>query len=208
MGKAPLRETMAALFLRQCGYTGDEPVIDPMCGSGTFVLEAAEIALGLAPGRDRGFAFERLKTFDPAAWAALRVAAVPQDAGETPRFQGSDRDRGAIDGAIANADRAGLSGITTFLHQPLGALERPAGPPGLVMLNPPYGDRIGDRNQLFALYAAIGQTLRDRMSGWRLGLVTSDGGLARATGLDWIDIGPPVPHGGLKVRLYRTAPLP
>jgi putative N6-adenine-specific DNA methylase len=64
-----MRETLAALFLRECGYRGTEPVVDPMCGSGTFVLEAAEIALGLAPGRSRGFAFERLASFDGAAWA-------------------------------------------------------------------------------------------------------------------------------------------
>ena len=71
-----MRETLAALFLRAAGYTGAEPVLDPMCGSGTFVLEAAEIAAGLAPGRARPFAFERLATFDPAAWAALRAASA------------------------------------------------------------------------------------------------------------------------------------
>ena len=76
VGAAPMRETLAALFLRACGYTGAEPVLDPMCGSGTFVLEAAEIAAGLAPGRSRAFAFERLATFDPAAWSALKAAAA------------------------------------------------------------------------------------------------------------------------------------
>ncbi|NMD08074.1 MAG: hypothetical protein GYA66_08860 [Phyllobacteriaceae bacterium] len=70
--KAPLRETMAALFLRQCGYTGHEPVLDPMCGSGTFIIEAAEIALGLAPGRNRRFAFEHLATFDAKAWEKMK----------------------------------------------------------------------------------------------------------------------------------------
>ena len=75
VGAAPMRETLAALFLRACGYTGAEPVLDPMCGSGTFVLEAAEIATGLAPGRSRAFAFERLAPFDPAAWSALKAAA-------------------------------------------------------------------------------------------------------------------------------------
>ena len=73
---APLRETLAALLLRACGYDGSEPVLDPMCGSGTFSIEAAEIALGLAPGRSRAFAFERLATFDPAAWTALRAEAA------------------------------------------------------------------------------------------------------------------------------------
>ena len=68
VGKAPMRDTLAALFLRSCGYDGSEPVIDPMCGSGTFVLEAAEMALGLPPGRGRSFWFERLASFDRAAW--------------------------------------------------------------------------------------------------------------------------------------------
>ncbi|MEQ1651945.1 MAG: hypothetical protein ABL897_05605, partial [Hyphomicrobium sp.] len=75
VNKAPMRETMAALFLRQCGYTGNEPVLDPMCGSGTFVIEAAEIAANLAPGRTRAFAFEQLATFDTSAWRAMRAAA-------------------------------------------------------------------------------------------------------------------------------------
>jgi putative N6-adenine-specific DNA methylase len=77
VNKAPMRETMAALFLRQCGYNGREPVVDPMCGSGTFVIEAAEIACGLLPGRARRFAFEQLATFDAAAWQAMRMGTGP-----------------------------------------------------------------------------------------------------------------------------------
>ncbi|OWU83377.1 RNA methyltransferase [Oceanicola sp. 22II-s10i] len=206
VGKAPIRETMAALFLRQCGYDGSEPVMDPMCGSGTFPIEAAEIAAGLAPGRSRRFAFEDFASFDPQAWTAMKAAA---DKPGTPdlRFYGSDRDQGAVGMATQNAERAGVAALTRFACHPVGALERPDGPPGLVMVNPPYGDRIGNRNLLFALYGGLGQTLREKLPGWRLGLVTSDGGLAKATGLNFAEIGPPIPHGGLKVRLYRTAPL-
>ena len=94
IGKAPMRETMASLFLRQCGFTGSEPVLDPMCGSGTFVIEAAEIAAGLQPGRGRSFAFEQLATFDAAAWQRLRDTA--QVTTPLVRFHGSDRDAGAI----------------------------------------------------------------------------------------------------------------
>ncbi len=72
VGKAPMRETLASLFLRQCGYTGSEPVVDPMCGSGTFVIEAAEIARGLKPGRSRDFAFEQFASFDPGIWQQMR----------------------------------------------------------------------------------------------------------------------------------------
>ncbi len=108
IGKAPMRETMAALFLRQCGYTGDEPVLDPMCGSGTFILEAAEIALGLKPGRSRHFAFERLKSFDAHAWQQLRSSGTTT---KHLRFIGFDRDAGAIKAASANAERAGVSSV-------------------------------------------------------------------------------------------------
>ncbi|MET4104517.1 putative N6-adenine-specific DNA methylase [Roseovarius sp. MBR-78] len=204
-GKAPLRETLAALFLRQCGYDGREPVLDPMCGSGTFPIEAAEIALGLAPGRDRRFAFEDLATFDAEAWQAMRAQTVPRATGL--RFLGFDRDAGAVRMAGENAARADVSAVTQFACQPVSALTRPEGAPGLVMVNPPYGARIGERKLLFGLYGSLGEVLRREMRGWRVGLVTSDGGLARATGLPFLPPGPPVAHGGLKVTLWRTDPL-
>lgn len=204
-GKAPLRETLAALFLRQCGYDGTEPVLDPMCGSGTFPIEAAEIAAGLAPGRDRRFAFEDLATFDAPAWQAMRGGIAPCEMGV--RFAGFDRDAGAVRMAAENAARAGVAGLVSFACQPVSALTRPAGAPGLVMVNPPYGARIGNRKLLFGLYGSLGEVLRREMRGWRVGLVTSDGGLARATGLPFLPPGPPVAHGGLKVTLWRTDPL-
>lgn len=206
VGKAPMRETMAAMFLRQCGYDGRMPVLDPMCGSGTFVLEAAEIAAGLNPGRARHFAFEQLASFDPAAWQQMRSAAAPAVSPEIRHF-GSDRDQGAIRMSLANAERAGLSDWTRFDCRPVSDLERPEGPPGLIMINPPYGARIGNKGPLFGLHAAMGEMLRERFGGWRVGLVTSEVPLARATGLPFEDPGPYVAHGGLKVRLFRSRPL-
>jgi putative N6-adenine-specific DNA methylase len=206
MAKAPLRETLAALFLRQCGYDGTEPVVDPMCGSGTFVIEAAEQALGLLPGRDRSFAFEELVTFDAQSWDILKTAA-PTRATEL-RFYGSDRDAGAIRAASANAERAGVAGIASFHCHAISDLPRPDGPPGLIMVNPPYGARIGEKKLLFALYGALGKTLSERFRGWRVGMVTSDPALAKATALPFLPPAPPVSNGGLKVTLYRTAPLP
>lgn len=205
VGKAPLRETLAALFLRQCGYRGTEPVVDPMCGSGTFVIEAAEIAAGLAPGRSRRFAFEDLATFDAGHWQRLR----DRPAGPAPnlRFLGADRDAGAIRMSQANAARAGVSELTEFRRQAISDLARPEGPPGLVIVNPPYGARIGERPLLRGLYAALGRTIAERFAGWRVGLVTSEPALARATGLPLEPTGPPVPHGGLKVTLYAGGPL-
>ena len=200
VGKAPMRETLAALFLRQAGFDGSQTVVDPMCGSGTFVLEAAEISAGLLPGRTRRFAFEDLATFDPAAWASLKRESAVLETG--PVHFGSDRDDGAIRMAQANALRAGVSEQVTFSQGAISNLMPPNGPPGLVMVNPPYGARIGNKKLLFGLYASLGETLKARFSGWRVGLVTSERGLARATGLNLNQAGPPVPHGGLKIALY------
>lgn len=205
IGKAPMRETLAALFLRQCGYRGDEPVLDPMCGSGTFVIEAAEIAVGLNPGRSRRFAFESLAGFDAAAWEAMRQGA-PQTASEA-RFFGSDRDAGAVRSATANAERAGVADLCRFDCHAISDLARPDGPAGLVIVNPPYGARIGNKKLLYGLYATLGRVLAERFSGWRVGIVTSEAGLARATGLPLAQPGPPVAHGGLKVRLWQAGPL-
>jgi putative N6-adenine-specific DNA methylase len=206
VAKAPMRETMAALFLRQCGFDGTEPVVDPMCGSGTFVIEAAEIAAGLKPGRSRHFAFEQLATFDPKAWQQMRDA----QSSVTPavRFHGSDVDAGAIRMSRANAERAGVAGITEFQERAIEDLAPPDGPTGLVIVNPPYGDRIGDKARLKPLYRALGHALLTRFAGWRVGLITNEASLAEATGLPFSLGAEPVWHGGLRVTLFRTAALP
>ncbi|WP_306131275.1 THUMP domain-containing class I SAM-dependent RNA methyltransferase [Roseivivax marinus] len=205
IGKAPMRETLAALFLRACGYDGTEPVLDPMCGSGTFPLEAAEIAAGLQPGRARTFAFEDFASFDAEAWAALKAPA-PEPEGP-PRFFGSDRDQGAVRGAADNAGRSGVAALCRFECHPVSEARPPEGPPGLVMVNPPYGARIGNKKLLYAVYGALGETLKTHFRGWRVGLVTSEPALAKTTGLPFRQPGPPVPHGGLKIQLWQTPPL-
>ncbi len=206
VAKAPMRETMAALFLRQCGFEGSEPVLDPMCGSGTFVIEAAEIASGLDPGRSRSFAFEHLATFDAAAWQALKDAS--RSTKPPVRFYGSDRDGGAIRMSRANAERAGVGDITEFQELSIEDRTVPDGPSGLVIVNPPYGDRIGEKSQLRSLYRTLGQTLMSRFSRWRVGLITSEPALAEATGLPFALTAEPVLHGGLRITLYRTKALP
>ncbi|MEQ1718864.1 MAG: class I SAM-dependent RNA methyltransferase [Hyphomicrobium sp.] len=205
VSKAPMRETMASLFLRQCGYDGGEPVVDPMCGSGTFVIEAAEIAAGLKPGRSRHFAFEELATFDRAAWLSMRGTAGATNPGF--KFYGSDRDAGAIRMSRANAARAGATDWTEFQQVAISELAAPVGSPGLVIVNPPYGDRIGDKKSLQPLYRALGQTLLTRFHGWRVGLITSDTSLARTCELPFAPPGAPVAHGGLRVTLFLTGPL-
>ncbi len=206
VGKAPMRETLASLFLRECGFDGSETVVDPMCGSGTFVIEAAEIARGLAPGRSRDFAFEQLATFEAEVWEDMRSARAEKETSLT--FYGSDRNAGAVEMASANSLRAGVEGCISFTQRAVSDLQPPAGAPGLVIVNPPYGARIGNKKLLFALYGALGQTLIERFSGWRVGIVTSDTALAKATQLPFLPVGAPVAHGGLKIRLFRTEPLP
>jgi putative N6-adenine-specific DNA methylase len=205
IGKAPMRETMAALFLRLCGYNGAEPVVDPMCGSGTFVIEAAEIAAGLYPGRSREFAFQYLKSFNADAWRRLRERVEPTK--PAIRFFGSDHDAGAIRMSQANAERAGVAEFTTFEQLPVSDVAPPEGPPGLVIVNPPYGARIGDKKPLESLHRDLGKTLLTRFSGWRVGLITSEPALAKATSLPFRPPSAPIAHGGLSVQLFQTGKL-
>ena len=202
MGKAPLRETMAALALRGCGYNGTETVVDPMCGSGTFLIEAAEISRNLMAGRSRSFAFEKLASFDAEAVQAIKENWTVRESPQ--KFYGSDRNVNVIGFSKANAARAGVLDLCSFTPLPLSKIERPAGPPGLVIVNPPYGARIGKKKDLFALYTAFGDVMRERFRGWRVGMITSDTKLAEATKLPWQKTGPPIAHGGLKVRLFKT----
>ncbi len=209
MGKAPLRETMAANLLRACGYTGNETVIDPMCGSGTFLIEAAQMASGIMAGRNRRFAFEHLTTFNAPA-----VAQIKRDWDEAhparsnlPKFYGSDRNEKVIGFAKANAKRAGVDKICNFEPLAISNIKRPEGPPGLVIVNPPYGSRIGNKKELFSLYHAFGEIMRDRFEGWRMGMITADTMLAESTKLPWEPTRAPIAHGGLKVKLFQTKPL-
>jgi len=205
VNKAPMRETLAALLLRECGYDGNEPVVDPMCGSGTFVIEAAEMAQGLNPGRSRAFAFEHLVGFDKAAWRKM----TKQKTG-TPgpvQFYGFDRDKGAIAMSTANAERAGVAHQTAFSQQTISEITAPEGEAGLVIINPPYGMRIGEVKKLRNLYQALGKTLSENFKGWRVGIVTNNDELARATGLKFKKAKTRFSHGGIPVTLYQTPPL-
>ncbi len=205
VNKAPLRETLAALLLRQCGYDGRHPVVDPMCGSGTFAIEAAEMAVGLNPGRARSFAFEQLATFDESEWSALKETVKLSE--PKSRFYGFDRDKGAIKMSTANAERAGVSDFCKFEHRVISDLTAPEGPVGLVIINPPYGARIGDVKKLLPLYQSLGKVLKDRFPGWRVGLVTNSDALAKATALPFFKKAQAFSHGGIKVKLYKTKPL-
>jgi putative N6-adenine-specific DNA methylase len=204
ISKAPLRETIASLLLRAADFTGHEPVLDPMCGSGTFIIEAAEIAVGLNPGRSRSFAFEKLASFDDVQWQALEQTVFKKP---IVKFYGSDRDAGAILSSQANAKRAGVEDYVSFKKASISDLQRPDGAAGLVIVNPPYGTRIGDKRPLFDLHAAFGHVMRERFQSWRVAMITTDAALAKATKLPFKKPSGPINHGGLKVFLYVTPQL-
>jgi len=200
-----MRETLAALFLKQCGFDGSQTVYDPMCGSGTFVIEAAEIAARLNPGRSRNFAFEKLVTFDPQAWEKMR--GVKRQTETNILFYGCDRDSGAVKMSDENAARAGVDQLVEFKQQTISDMRPPTDTQGLVIINPPYGKRIGDKHKLLPLYQTLGRVLRDNFSGWRVGIIATDKSLAQATGLPFLQTNGAVQHGGLRVTLFYTEAL-
>jgi len=200
LARAPLRPSLAAAMLRGAGWLPGEPLLDPFCGSGTIVIEAARWACGRAPGGERGFAFTDWPGFDGVAALARARADLPPETLSPGPIVGSDRDPGAIAAARANAQRAGVAAALRLEQRPLSACEPPPGP-GLVLSNPPYGVRVGKRGPLRDLYAQLGHVLRDRLPGWRVALLCGDD-LWRCCGL------PLAPtrglrNGGLAVQLVQ-----
>ena len=179
MAKAPLRETLAAAALHATGWRGDTPLIDPMCGSGTIPIEGALIARRVAPGLGRQFAFESWPDFDSGLWHDVVSAAKARAIGSAPApITGSDRDAGAIQAAISNAERAGVLGDVELSERPISAIQPPPAP-GWVVSNPPYGVRVGERDRLRNLYAQLGNVLRAKCPGWRFALLSADPALER-----------------------------
>jgi putative N6-adenine-specific DNA methylase len=205
VSRAPLRETLAAGILVLAGYDGVAPLVDPMCGSGTFLIEGAWMSQRRAPGLTRPFAFEHFPGFDAGAWAALRAR---EEAGSlaAPRavLRGHDLNAGSLGTARRNARRAGVT--LALERQDVRTLTLPAGlGPGWVVANPPYGKRVGEGEDLPGLYRALGATLRRAFAGWRAALlVPEDAGLVRALALPGArELA--VRNGGLRCRLLLSA---
>jgi putative N6-adenine-specific DNA methylase len=170
VGRAPMRETLAAGLLTLAKWKPDEPLWDVMCGSGTIVIEAAEMACGLAPGRNRRFAFEGFAEHDASAFAALPRSRP----GTTARVLGSDLNAGALGVARRNAKRAGV--FERLKLERLNATALTAhGSSGLVVANLPYGKRVGERDELGRLYRGLGQSLKAACSGWYFALLLEGG---------------------------------
>lgn len=186
IGRAPMRETLAAGVLRIARFNPALPLWDVMCGSGTLVIEAAQWAAGLAPGRNRGFAFEQWASRPPSPPALRGVAPII----------GSDLNAGALGTARRNAKRAEVLNQLTL--ERLDATQLPAKPtlePGLVVANLPYGKRVGERSALGSLYGQLGASLRRACAGWRFAFLLQEG--AEHLGLP-IDERAQVANGGLR----------
>ncbi len=207
VAKAPLRETLASALLVAGRWDESAMLLDPMCGSGTIAIEGALRARGIAPGSQRGFAFERWPGFDAGAWQAMRAQARaaerPALAGP-PRIVASDRDEGAIAAARANAARAGVEGDIRFVVRPLSALaadaELAGGAPGWLVSNPPYGVRVGDRDRVRDLWAALGRVVRERLPGWTVVLLSPEERLEAQVGLEFREA-LRTRNGGIPVRV-------
>ncbi|HCV14497.1 MAG TPA: RNA methyltransferase [Candidatus Accumulibacter sp.] len=199
---APLKENLAAGILRLSGWQPGVPLLDPMCGSGTFLLEAAQMALGRAPGARREFAFQRLRQFQPELWQGLleRARAGERAAAEMAIF-GSDISPVAVRASLANLDRAGLLPAVRLAAGDLLEIEAPAAS-GIMVSNPPYGERVSDDDELARFYPLLGSALKRRFAGWNCHLISADTRLPRMVRLT-PSRKTPLFNGALECRLYE-----
>jgi len=189
-GRAPLKENVAAAVLLRAGWPGINAaggkLVDPMCGSGTLLIEAALIAADAAPalGRDY-FGFLGWRGHDAPQWERLCDEARARRAAVTPqrRVLGSDADPDAVRMALENASHAGVAEWIHVEKRKLDEVPRPEGEVGLIVTNPPYGERIGAQEGLSALYSELGRVLRERFRGWQAAVLTGNPPLARNLGL-------------------------
>ncbi len=201
---APLKENLAAGILRLAGWTPGTPLLDPMCGSGTFLLEAAGMALGDAPGiaRDmKDFGFTRLLDYDPSLWKRLCIEAAEQRVmADSLPIWGSDNDDDAVARARQNLAHDGLDDLIELRRADLLEIDPPA-ESGILIANPPYGERLGEQSALATFYPPLGSALKKRFAGWTCWFLTADSALPKGIGLK-----PkrkiPLYNGNLECRLY------
>lgn len=172
--EAPLKENVAAGILRLSGWQPGTPLLDPMCGSGTFLVEAAQMALNIAPGAGRRFGFQQLKNFELDLWKDLLDAAMDAEkpAADAQIF-GSDISPVAVRAALANLDRAGLLPAVTLATGDLLEIAAPAAQ-GILIANPPYGERLSELDELASFYPQLGAALKRNFAGWNCYLLTAD----------------------------------
>ncbi len=166
-GLAPMKENLAAGLVMLADWDRKSPLVDPMCGSGTILIEAAMMALKLAPGSNRRhFGFMHLKNFDANLWGQVLDKAADQELGDLDfKLYGYDIDRKVLQMAKDNAKRAGVDHVVEFNHESIATLAPPV-EKGLIVTNPPYGARLGEEDMLKDVYRDLGFTLKHRFKGW------------------------------------------
>ena len=182
--KAPMQETLAAAVVMATGYDGSMPLVNPMCGSGTLSIEAALLASGRPPGLLRSnFGFTHHKDFDDEAWQALRreVKKIRSKANPAP-IVATDHDPKAVDAARRNAETAGVHHLIEFGVCDFADTALPA-KPGIVLINPEYGERLGEMSELEATYGRMGDFFKQRCQGWTGYIFTGNPALAKRIGL-------------------------
>ncbi len=202
VGEAPLRENLAAGILRLAGWTPEQVLLDPMCGSGTFLIEAMLMAMRRAPGLNRSFGFEKLRNFDQKAWETLRrqIAAQENKSIKTICY-GYDRSGDAIAQARENVAALGLENHIV-LKQCSFEDSKPPAPAGVLITNPPYGVRLEELDELAAWYPKLGDILKQRYSGWTAYILTADLRLTKLMRLQ-ASRRTPLYNGALECRLFK-----
>ena len=199
---APIKENLAAGILKLSGWQPGIPLIDPMCGSGTFLLEAVQMALDQAPGLDRGFGFELLKKFEPLTWANIRAAAEARvKPAERMDIRGWDIDERAVRATRRNLQEAGFGNVVTVDQGDILEIA-PLNESGILVTNPPYGERIGEADELAVFYPQLGTALKRQWAGWNCFFFTADLRLPKLVGLK-PSRKTPLFNGPLECRLFE-----
>jgi putative N6-adenine-specific DNA methylase len=179
VGEAPLKKNLAAGILRIAGWRPGIALLDPMCGAGTFLSEAAEMSLAMAPGRAREFGFQKLARYSPRTWEQLLERARRDEKPVAPLgIHGSDLYGRSLDHARMNLRDAGLEGAVTLRQVNLLELRAPSSN-GLLVTNPPYGVRLGEKEKLAQFYPQLGDAMKKRFAGWTAYILSGDPELAK-----------------------------
>ena len=203
---APLRETLAAGILLLLGWNGGEALVDPMCGSGSFLIEAALLARRQAPGLNRSFAFMAWPGYRPGLWTLLCDEARRGQLDGEVSINGYDSDPAAVATARDNCERSGNAARVSIDRRPLAEQPLVDGR-GLVVCNPPYGRRLELGGDPKACYRELGDQLERAYPGWRKAILCPEPALVTATGLEFRQVAE-LDNGGLRVGLFATQPGP
>jgi 23S rRNA G2445 N2-methylase RlmL len=203
MTEAHLKEHVAAGILKMTGWKGDVPLVDPMCGSGTFLIEGALMALNIAPGSLRKhFGFQRLKGFRKEDWEREVEAAISEEKSELPfKLYGFDVDRQSLKVAMKNAESAGVDEWIEFDRKPMETLAAPV-ESGVLVVDPPYGERLGMKDELIETYKNMAHTFKTGFKGWDCYVLSGAPELSAAMKLK-AERKFPVYNGPIECRLLR-----